>query len=138
MTRLVIDGSVTIAWFFADERNQAVLDVRARVIETGAVAPSFWRLEVANAFLSAQRRGRATTEQRVASLSDLDTFDIELDHEGPARAWAEIVSLADRLGLTIYDACYLDVALRRGLPLATLDHELREAAAVVGIETLGG
>ncbi|MBV1705550.1 MAG: type II toxin-antitoxin system VapC family toxin [Hyphomicrobiales bacterium] len=130
---LVLDASLTLAWYFDDETvpaAEAVLDV---VCEGGAVAPGLWRLEVANAFQSAIRRKRITPDYRDASLADLGRLPISIDADSDAFAWSTTVRLADRFSLTIYDATYLELAQRSGLPLATLDGDLAKAAAALGI-----
>ena len=107
------------------------------VFRSGAVVPSLWRLEVANAFQFARRRRRMDVRNRDAALSDLANMRILLDGETDLRAWGITLGLADRYGLTIYDAAYLELAERRGLPLATLDGDLRAAGQALGIPLLG-
>lgn len=134
---LVLDSSITLAWLFEDERTPAADEVLQRVVENGAVAPSLWRLEVANGLQTAVRRGRIDPAFRDASIADLQALMVAVDPETHARAWADTLELAARHGLTLYDAAYLELALRRQLPLATLDQELRAAADVNGVELLG-
>ncbi len=134
---LVLDSSITLAWLFEDERTPAADEVLQRVVENGAVAPSLWRLEVANGLQTAVRRGRIDPAFRDASIADLQALTVAVDPETHARAWADTLELAARHGLTQYDAAYLELALRRRLPLATLDRELRAAAEVHGVELLG-
>ena len=92
----------------------------------GAVVPAIWHLEVANSLQSAIRRGRITTTDRQGTLADLARLPIEIDVETATAAWEGTLALADRFGLTTYDAAYLDLAIRRHLPLATLDRQLVE------------
>jgi len=134
---LVLDSSITLAWLFEDERTPAADEVLQRVVENGAVAPSLWRPEVANGLQSAVRRGRIDPAFRDASIADLQALTVAVDPETHVRAWADTLELAARHGLTLYDAAYLELALRRRLPLATLDRELRAAADVDGVELLG-
>jgi predicted nucleic acid-binding protein len=134
---LVLDSSITLAWLFEDERTPAADEVLQRVVENGAVAPSLWRLEVANGLQTAVRRGRIDPAFRDASIADLQALMVAVDPETHARAWADTLELAARHGLTLYDAAYLELARRRRLPLATLDRELRAAADVNGVELLG-
>lgn len=134
---LVLDASLTLSWFFDDEatpETEAVLD---RASRTGAVVPSLWRLEVANALQFALRRGRISPEYRDASLAVLERLPIVLDLETDHHAWSRTLHLAERHRLTVYDATYLELAWRRGLPLATLDKALREAAAALDVALLG-
>ncbi len=134
---LVLDSSNTLAWLFEDERTPAADEVLQRVVENGAVAPSLWRLEVANGLQTAVRRGRIDPAFRDASIADLQALTVAVDPETHARAWTDTLELAARHGLTLYEAAYLELALRRRLPLATLDRELRAAADVNGVELLG-
>lgn len=134
---LVLDSSITLAWLFEDERTPAADEVLQRVVENGAVAPSLWRLEVANGLQTAVRRGRIDPAFRDASIADLQALMVAVDPEAHARAWADTLELAARHGLTLYDAAYLELAQRRRLPLAALDRELRAAADVNGVELLG-
>ena len=134
---LVLDSSVTLSWFFEDERTSATASVLERVVEQGAVVPAIWRLEVANALQSGLRRGRVDAAFRDATLSDLGQLDIVSEPDTDSHAWAETLQLADRFRLTLYDAAYMELAQRRHLPLATLDRELRMAAKALGTVLLG-
>lgn len=134
---LVLDTSVTLSWHFEDERTPATEAVLAQVVERGAVVPSLWRLEVANGLQSALRRRRITAAYRDATLRDLALLDIAIDPETDAEAWKASLGLADRFGLTLYDAAYLELAVRRRLPLASLDRPLRSAADKLGLRCLG-
>ena len=132
----VIDCSVTMAWCFEDERTQATDGLLARVIESGAVAPAIWPLEVCNVLLAAARRKRIPAEavnqvaQRIAALP------IAVDTEGVALTWSNALQLAERHGLSSYDASYLELAQRKALPLATMDDALRRAATITGVAVL--
>jgi len=134
---LVLDSSATLAWIFSDETTEAVRRVFDEVVEEGAVVPGLWRLEVANSLTMAVRRGRIDAEFRRASLADLALLNITTDPQTDTHAWGETLNLADRFRLTLYDAAYLELAGRRSLPLATLDGELRAAAATLGLHVLG-
>ena len=134
---LVLDSSATLAWIYGDETTRAIREVFDRVADDGAVVPGLWRLEVANSLTIAVRRGRIDADFRQAALTDLSMLDITLDQHTDARAWGETLALADRFRLTLYDAAYLEIARRRGLPLATLDRDLRVAANAVGVDLLG-
>ena len=134
---LVIDASLTMTWYFEDEATSATEQVLDAVARIGAVAPPLWRLEVVNAFQSAIRRKRIDVAYRDASMADLARLPVAVDPESDAHIWAATLSLSDRHGLTIYDACYLELAQRRNLPLATLDKELRAAGKALGLSLLG-
>jgi predicted nucleic acid-binding protein len=134
---LVLDCSATLAWLLDDETTDAVRRVFDIVARDGAWVPSLWRLEVANSLQTAVRRHRITADNRDASLRNLGLHAITTDAETDARAWTTTLQLADRFGLTLYDAAYLELAQRRQLPLATLDQPLRAAATTVGVILLG-
>lgn len=134
---VVIDSSITLAWFFEDERSASADAVLRQVTESGAVAPSLWRLEVANALQMAVRRQRIDAAFRDASLADLQALMVAIDLETDNQAWKTTLHLAERCRLTVYDAAYIELAQRRNLPLATLDQELRDAGSALGVTLLG-
>jgi predicted nucleic acid-binding protein len=133
----VLDSSATLAWVYSDETTEAIREVFARLNERGAWVPALWRLEVANILEMGVRRGRHDAAFRDATLADLALLPISLDTETDRHAWSATVRLAARHKLTVYDAAYLELAQRRGLPLATLDKELRRAAKAEGVLLLG-
>jgi predicted nucleic acid-binding protein len=133
---LVLDASLTLAWYFEDEASAAADSLLAFVSHRGAVVPPLWRLEVANGFQSAIRRKRIDQRYRDESLADLGLLAVEIDGESDAHVWASSLTLADRFGLSVYDSCYLELAQRRDLPLATLDARLRSACAALGLPTV--
>ena len=134
---LVLESSVALAWAFKDETTSAIRSVVDQLNRTGAWVPSFWRIEVANGFEMGVRRGRATAAFRDATLSDLAMWQIQIDSETDRHAWNNTLRLAERHRLTLYDATYLELALRRAIPLATLDRALRSAASSERIVLLG-
>lgn len=134
---LVLDSSVTLAWLYTDEGGEAVDAVFSRVVVARACVPALWRLEVANSLTVAVRRGRVTAQFRDQSLSDLALLDIVVDQATDSFAWSTTLRLADCHRLTLYDAAYLELAQRLGMPLATLDDELRQAASTLGVPLLG-
>jgi predicted nucleic acid-binding protein len=135
---LVLDSSVTLAWVYAAELTEDVRHVFELVGDGGAWVPALWWLDVANVLEMGIRKGRNDAAFRDAALDDLALLPISLDLETDQQAWGATVRLAARHGLTLYDAAYLELALRRALPLATLDHELRSAAAAERVALLGG
>ena len=134
---LVVDCSVTLTWCFEDERTPATLAVLDRIADVGAIAPMLWPLEVLNALATAERRQRITAAQRHQLSGWMHNLPIKLDTETAAQAWASTALLAERHRLTLYDACYLELAHRLKLPLATLDQALRVAAQAAGVALLG-
>ena len=129
----VLDGSVTLVWGFTDEDNDYATAILDRMADLQAFVPNLWPLEVANALLVGERRGRTTPADAANFLAILGTFPITVDEETVARAWVETMHLARAHKLSAYDASYLELAMRLGLPLATLDDKLQAAARAVGV-----
>jgi predicted nucleic acid-binding protein len=134
---LVLDSSVTVAWFFRDEQTDAVREVLRHVAQAGAMVPSLWRIEVTNALQTAVHRGQITADYRDASIADLAILDIGVDSETDRHVWTRTLQHADRFRLTLYDAVYLELAQRVAAPLASLDRELRAAGTALGVTLLG-
>ena len=134
---LVLDSSVTVNWVLNDETTQAVEALFEEIGAYGAIVPSLWRLEVANSLSVAVYRKRLDMTYRDKILQHLDAMPITIDAHTCTHAWAETLELADQFRLTLYDASYLELALRRRLPLATLDTDLRSAAKKLKIKVLG-
>lgn len=133
MPGFVLDSSVALSWLLPDEQtaeSKAWLD---RLVFDGGIVPNLWPLEVGNALLMAQRRRRITREQRFKALLVLKDLPITMDRETPEHAWRETRQLADEHELTLYDASYLELAIRLNLPLATFDGLLRAAAQRYGL-----
>ena len=130
----VLDASVTLAWAFADEAHptaEAALDLLQT--EDGA-APALWWFELRNALLAGERRHRIDQATTSAFLRRLARLPIQIDRTPDE---ATLLDLARRHRLTVYDAAYLELAQRRGLPLATLDQELLQAASDAGVALVG-
>ena len=134
---LVLDPSLTLSWYFEDERTTLADALLDRVVDSGAVVPPLWRIEVLNAFQMAIRRKRIDAAFRDAALAKLRAMPITVDPEADAHAWTTTLHLTDRFRLTAYDAVYLELAQRLHLPLASLDKELRAAGASLSIPLLG-
>jgi predicted nucleic acid-binding protein len=134
---MVLDASMALSWLIDGDILPERAAVQELVLEQGAVVPLHWHLEVANSLLTAVKRRRISPSYRDEAITDLRRLKIILDDHTVARAWTDTLALADRFGLTLYDAAYLELAGRRKLPLATLDGELRQAAAGSGVPLLG-
>jgi len=134
---LVLDSSVTLARVFPDEWTPTILTLFSDRVAKGAWVPELWKIEVANILALSVRKGRMTQSRRDKILARLRRLPIETDPETGQHAWDETLELADRHKLTVYDATYLELALRLSLPLATLDSELRKAAQAEGVTLLG-
>ena len=134
---LIIDCSMTMAWCFADEATAETARVQDRLVAEAALVPAHWFLEVVNVLVMAERRRRISAADSAMFLHLLSTLDIQVDQELLARAFDHLPPLCRSHGLTSYDAAYLELAIRRRLPLASLDDDLRKAASGLGIQVLG-
>jgi predicted nucleic acid-binding protein len=124
VSALVIDSSAALSWCFEDEASPESDLLFGQLRDQGAVVPGLWHLEVANVLLQAERRGRITTGDVATRLELIAELPIATDNETTRRAWREILALARAEGLTTYDASYLELAIRRALPLQTKDTAL--------------
>jgi predicted nucleic acid-binding protein len=134
---LVLDNSVTMAWFMPNEHDASTQSVLDHVVVSGAVVPSLWSIEIGHTLLLAVRHGRISLAQRTEALGYLSGLGIETDSETQRQAWGTTLDLGERFKLTLYDACYLELAQRLALPLATRDRDLRSAGRALGLELLG-
>lgn len=132
-SQLVLDASIALAWCFDDEASPATEALLDEVSTHGAVVPTLWHLELGNVLLAAERRGRTVQGGIVVRLRLFARLPIETDVETSERAWRETLVLARAEQLTLYDGAYLELAVRRGLPLATKDRDLAAAAKRVAV-----
>jgi predicted nucleic acid-binding protein len=137
VTAFALDASIALAWCFADEATPAADALLDRLADEEAAAPALWRLEVANALAMAERRGRLSVAGLTRSVALLQGLAVAIDAEGSERAFRDLLDLARSERLTVYDAAYLELALRLGVPLASKDIKLRKAAARLGLALLG-
>lgn len=129
MDRLVVDASMAVAWIHPGQSTPQTDALLAEVGNgTTLIVPALWPVEVANVLLALERRGKLTRDERTEALETLDALGFQLDHEMSALAFTRLSQLALDLGLSVYDAAYLDLALRLKIPLASKDAPLREAA----------
>lgn len=133
----VLDNSVTMRWFFGDGKPQE-LAYAGRVLEAmqdaKACVPITWGLEVANVIVKAEEKALVTEARSGAFLEMLEDVEIEVDTATFTHALSDTLQLARRYKLSAYDASYLELALRLGLPLATLDEDLQKAAKKAGVK----
>ena len=132
----VLDCSVTMAWCFEDERTAETDTLLDKLVAEGAEAPSIWPLEVTNVLIGAARRNRISPAAANVAAQRIAALPVLIDLEGSRRAWDSLLQLAVRYGLTSYDTCYPELALRKALPLATLDKALQQAATEAGVVVL--
>lgn len=129
----VIDASVTAAWAFPDERSELADQTYGRLGPDRAVVPALWWYEIRNVMVIGERRGRISATAASDFLNLLETLPIDIDGGQRGRpVWI----LARRHGLTFYDASYLEIAIRRAFPIATLDRALVAAAQAERVELL--
>jgi predicted nucleic acid-binding protein len=132
----VLDASVSLAWCFEDEVSAYADHVLERLDGDVALAPAVWPLEVANALCVGERRKRLQAAD-IARLTELMlALPVTVDGLPTERAMGPVLALARAHELSSYDACYLELAMREGLPLATEDTRLREAAPRAGVRLL--
>jgi predicted nucleic acid-binding protein len=136
----VLDNSVTLRWFFGDGKPQE-LSYASKVLDAmkqdNALVPVTWGLEVANVIAKAEAKGLVTEARSGAFLEMLEGVDIDVDIATFAQALSDTLQLARRYKLSAYDASYLELALRLGMPLATLDEDLQKAARKAGVKKFG-
>lgn len=136
MTDLVLDGSVALAWCFKNEATAAGDRVLERLAAEEASVPTIWHLEIANVLALSERRRRITPARSAEFIALLETLVIVVDEETPSGALGRVLDLAREERLTAYDAAYLELAMRLGLPLASKDGDLCDAAERLGVSVL--
>jgi predicted nucleic acid-binding protein len=137
MKSLVIDGSMTLCFLLPDEYFPPAFRIFQEVENgTPTYVPTHWWIETANGLLMAERRKRATQAAINHALRLVQKMPILIDDETAQRCGNDIISLARQYTLTMYDAAYLELALRRNSALATLDKALAKAAAAAGVTIL--
>jgi predicted nucleic acid-binding protein len=135
--RFVLDNSVVMRWLFVDGTQHA-LDYSARILEllvqedNAAVVPFVWSLEVGNVIVRAEAKGLLQEARSAEFLGILYDMAIEIDDRSNQQALSDTLQIARRFGLSTYDASYLELALREGLPLATNDDALKKALVSAG------
>jgi predicted nucleic acid-binding protein len=134
---LVLDASVALSWCFDDEATAATREVLVRLDKDSAIAPSLLPLEIANVLALAERRKRISPGRIAEFVELIDTLAIEIEQPTSARVLHDVLNLARGEALTAYDASYLELAMRLGLPLASKDVALRRAALRLGVPLLG-
>ncbi|HZL01029.1 MAG TPA: type II toxin-antitoxin system VapC family toxin [Caulobacteraceae bacterium] len=134
---LVVDASYAVAVALEEEDLIGGQDTLERIAAGGVIVPAIWRFEVANALLMAVRRKRIAARRPAVILADLEALAITIDEAATPRAWTATFALAESHGLTIYDAAYLELAVRLGAPIASRDGQLIRAARREAVEVLG-
>ncbi len=134
ISAFVLDASIAFAWVYPCQASPAS-ETLLEFVESGTVAvvPSLWFLEVSNGLLAAQRRKLITTAERRQALDGLSALALAVDDHDPRSAFGRTTTLAEQHGLSVYDATYLEVALRRSLPLGSKDRALLAVARQCGV-----
>ena len=129
----VIDASIVLAYMLPDENDPIAASAMNAMAKTKPLAPLHWPIEIANGLLMAQRRRRITPAIRANALADVALLPVTLDDLTIEMVWSRTSDIALRCNLSIYDAAYLELAMRKRLPLATLDDNLMKAADAEGV-----
>jgi predicted nucleic acid-binding protein len=125
---VVLDVSATLSWLIADERDDEAIAMAEAVLTRSAIVPVLWRLELRNALLTAERRGRITVAQSDELVNDLRGLPIEISPDAFGLGDETELALARKYDLSVYDAAYLAIAVRNAAPLMTRDAQLGPAA----------
>jgi predicted nucleic acid-binding protein len=133
----VLDASMTMSWCFADESTPFGRQVLTELFDSYAVVPALWPFEIANVLAINEKRGRITEAISQEFLQTLTGLDIRIDNFSRTVDGMTLLPLVRRYGLSAYDAAYLELAKRLGLPLASFDNELIAAASREGVALVG-
>lgn len=129
----VLDASLALAWYFEDEVSEYADLVLERLREDSALVPSLWPLEIANGLIAAERRSRLSPAGVARAAELVLELPISVQEVPPGPALGAVIDIARSQVLSAYDAAYLELAMREGVPLATRDDNLRAAADRVGV-----
>jgi predicted nucleic acid-binding protein len=133
--KTVIDASIAVAWVHPVPGTQDTNELLNRVAEgMEIVVPGFWFLEVANALVVLERRRKLTAAERDEALERMASLNVAVDEEGSRLGFSTIANIAIANRLSVYDACYLELAQRKKLVLASLDERLRNVAKRLGLK----
>ena len=132
----VLDCSMTMSWIFSDEATESTDAVRDSLHTDYAIVPSLWSIEVGNVLLAATRRGRIRKSDWSRLNTIISALPIQVDPESTDRILKAVLPLAHKTNLSVYDAMYLELAVRQNLPMATLDNALSAACKDAGVKLL--
>ena len=132
----VVDNSIVMAWCFEDEANDYTDAIQDLLIDNKAFVPPIWPLEVANVLLVAERRKRISKADSGHFIALLSQLPIEVEPTDSDRVFHDTLSLARQYQLSSYDASYLEMAIRKGMPIATLDKAIIRAAKRIQVEII--
>jgi predicted nucleic acid-binding protein len=138
LSGVVVDASVALAWCFPDEASEYADGVLVALKGQAIVVPAVWGLEIANAMLASERRKRLRQPEILRFVALLEGLPILQDGQAVSESVSNVLALARHYGLSAYDAAYLELSIRHGVPLATLDAKLRKAAQRAGVKIFAG
>jgi predicted nucleic acid-binding protein len=138
MKSFVIDASVVMTWCFKDGVSRYADSILDSLEHFTAITPCIWPLEVGNVLLVAERKNRLSEAASIRFVALLSELPISVDQEPPERTIKEIFALAREHKLSTYDASYLDLAMKKGIPIATLDGRLISAAKRSNVSIMPG
>lgn len=130
----VLDCSVAMAWVFPDEATEETGRLRDSLLAGRAFVPAIWPIEVGNVLRVATGRGRISVGDWARIRTNLEAMPIEIEPVSTSCVWGSVLELAHERRLSVYDAMYLELAVRMRLPLATLDRTLAAAGSAAGVE----
>jgi predicted nucleic acid-binding protein len=135
VNRFVLDACVALAWFIDSPVDAYAVEIREKIRRGDrALVPPLWETEFANGVLMAERRKLMTDSEGDECMVEMDQLRLtRIEADSEFRSIREVLTVARAFQLTVYDACYLELAKRVRLPLATLDKSLSAAAAKAGI-----
>jgi predicted nucleic acid-binding protein len=137
LKQFVLDCSIAISWCLKDENNgyadEALMLLQANMDTVEAVVPGIWSLEIANTLLVSERRQRLTATQVQTAIKTFESMAVVVDQFTAGAALYATLALGRDYTLAAYDAAYLELAIRRGLPMATSDTRLAQAARACGV-----
>jgi predicted nucleic acid-binding protein len=133
---LVLDASVALSWCFEDEATESTLDILRYIERTEAIAPAIWPVEIAHVLRQASRRGRIARRKVTDLLEAMATLPVRLVEIATTTVFVDVMDVAWARDLTPYDALYVELALRTGSELATLDRAMARAGRDAGIAIL--
>jgi predicted nucleic acid-binding protein len=138
LSGVVVDASVALAWCFPDEASEYADAVLVALKGQAIVVPAEWGLEIANAMLAGERRKRLKQPEILRFLALFEGLPIVQDGQAVSENLSNVLPLARHYDLSAYDAAYLELSIRQGVPLATLDAKLQKAAQRAGVKILAG
>jgi predicted nucleic acid-binding protein len=134
VTEVVVDASVAVAWCLGEPECREIADSVLATLASGlAVVPSIWPAEVANVLVAKERQKRLRPKETESLLRILGDLPVVVDDLEPGATFSRVAELARASRLSVYDALYLDLAIRKSIPLATLDQALRAASKSAGV-----